>query len=201
MRAGHLSRRRGAVRVYPRPLRLLHWLIAGLIASQIGLAAVNAAVYEPYPVLAEAAVQAHLSLGVLIAVLVVARLGVRVGLGVPPPPDGMARPARWAAGGVHAALYALSILLPLSGYVKLAALGFEIRPFGLIVLPAMEVNVALAGLARAVHRGGALALGGLIGLHVAAALFHIRLFGAPVLYRMTGPCQADRKERADRCGC
>lgn len=169
---------------YPRPLRLLHWTTALLVAAQAGLALTNTLIYERRPVLAEMVVQAHLSLGVLILGLTLLRLAVRTAAVCPAMPGDMAPPMWLAARAVHAALYVLLLVLPLSGYVKLAALGFEIAVFGLVPLPALPVAPDLAALARSVHTGAAIALGILLTGHIGAAVFHKVLMGAPVLRRM-----------------
>ena len=169
---------------YPRRLRLLHWTTALLVAAQAGLALTNALVYERRPVLAETVVQAHLSIGVVIFALTLLRLAVRATTVCPALPDDMAPPMRFAAHAVHAALYVLLLILPLSGYVKLAALGFEITVFGLMPLPALPVGPDLAALARSTHTGAAIALGILLTGHIGAAVFHKLLMGTPVLRRM-----------------
>ena len=168
---------------YPLPLRLLHAVTAVLVAVQVGLAAVNAAVYEGDPVLAEAVVQAHLSLGALVFALTLLRLALRLS-GAVPPPAAMTPAARRAARLLQAALYALLILLPVSGYLKLAALGFQVVLFGLLPLPPLPFDPAVAAAARALHAGAAVLLGLLLVGHVGAAVLHARLFGQPVLARM-----------------
>lgn len=173
--------------VYPRRLRLLHWITALLVAGQATLAAINAAVYEGHPLLAEAVVQAHLSFGLLVLLLTLLRLAFRLTDALPDLPRDLTLGQRWAARGLHGALYVLLLLLPVTGYVKLAALGFEITAFGLIALPALPLDPQLAATARALHGAGAGLLAGLLVLHVGAAVFHRRLLGAPVMQRMWGP--------------
>lgn len=156
------------------------------------LAAVNAAVYEGRPVLAEAVVQVHLSLGAVILALTLLRLAWRVSADLPPCPTGMSRAARSATRLVHAALYLLLLVLPLSGYVKLAALGFQILLFGSLPLPALPFDPELAAAARILHAAAAALLGLLLLGHAGAALWHERLFGTPVLDRMF-PASAARR--------
>ena len=170
--------------VYPLSLRLLHWGTTLLVATQAVLAAVNALVYEGKPLLAEAVVQTHLSLGILLFGLTAIRLGLRSAAMTPRLPADMTPTARWFAGSLHAILYALLLLLPVTGYVKLAALGFEIQVFGVFALPPLPLDAALAAAARRLHSGGAIVLGGLLLLHIGAALLHCRLLGSPVLQRM-----------------
>lgn len=169
---------------FPASLRSLHWLTAGLVVVQVALAAANALLYESRPVLAETLVSTHLSFGLLILLLTVIRLAVRLGPGAPRPPTSPIAFCRWAARIAHTALYGLLIRLPLSGYVKLAALGFEIGFFGLFTLPALAFDPALTSDARQVHSAAALLLGLLLALHVTAALLHRRLDGCAVLQRM-----------------
>lgn len=169
---------------YPRPVRLLHWTTALLVVAQACLALTNALVYEQRPVLAETVVQAHLSFGVVILGLTLLRLAVRATTVCPALPGDMAPPMRIAARAVHAALYVLLLVLPLSGYVKLAALGFEIVVFGLLPLPSLPIDPDLAALARSIHNGSAIALCILLTGHIGAAVFHRILMGAPVLQRM-----------------
>jgi len=165
-------------------LQALHLVTALLVLAQVVLAAVNALVYEGNPVLAEAAVQAHLSFGATILVLTVLRFVCRLSLGVPALPDDMPPAARRAAQAVHASLYLLLLALPLSGYVKLAALGYEVVLFGVLALPVLPFDPALASAARDLHAAAAVLLGILLTGHIAAAVFHRRVFGQPVLRRM-----------------
>ena len=174
----------------------MHLATALLVLAQVALAGVNALVYEGNPVLAEAAVQAHLSLGAVVLALTVLRLFCRLSLDVPALPDDMQTGARRAAQVVHAALYLLLLALPLSGYVKLAALGYEIVLFGLFALPPLPFDPVLATAARDLHAAAAVILGVLLTGHIAAALLHRRLFGQAVLRRMFPPMFLMRRNRS-----
>ena len=187
MRVGGLSGRRppvNAPRVYSAPLRLLHGVTAVLVVAQFALAATNALVYESRPVLAEAVVQAHLSIGAVVLVLTMIRLIGRLSRPAPVLPNDMSIAWKTSARMVHMALYLLLILLPVTGYVKLAALGFQISVFGLVALPALPFNTELAALARTAHLALAILLCLMVFGHVLAAVFHARLFGCPILHRM-----------------
>lgn len=173
-----------AVARYPAALRLLHWLVVLLVALQLTLALINAIYYERTPDLAEAAVQAHISVGVLLFGLMLLRLSVRLTRPVPPLPEGMGRAKRRLAHATHAALYVILVALPVTGWLKLAALGYPASAFGILPLPVFEFMPDVARRARNAHELLALALGGLLVLHIGAALFHKRLTGAAVLPRM-----------------
>ena len=171
---------------YPLALRLLHGATAALVVGQVLLAAVNAAVYEQNPAFAERVVQAHLSLGAVVFCVTGIRLVWRLSVPLPALPGAMSKLARAAARAVHALLYALLLVLPVSGYVKLAALGYQVLLFGILPLPVLPFDPVLAASAKALHAGSALLLGLLIAGHIGAAVFHRWLFGQPVLARMFG---------------
>lgn len=169
---------------YPTGLRLLHWLVAALIVLQLATAMVNAMVYENAPNVAEAAVQAHVSIGVLVMGLMLLRLGLRLSLPLPPLPEKMGRAKRALAHATHLALYAVLIALPVSGWLKLAALGYPVSAFGVLPLPVLDFMPDIARRARRAHELLAMVLGGLLVLHIGAAVFHKRLAGTTVLPRM-----------------
>jgi len=167
---------------YSLCLRAIHWATVGLVLLQISLAVANIVLYEPRPVLAEALVQTHISFGAVVFILTLARIGAR--LASPVPPKSTTSVLNYAANVVHIVLYICLFVLPVTGYLKLAALGFTITLFGLVPLPALPLNVPLAQSASALHDGLAIALGCLLTLHIAAAVFHHRIDGRFVLPHM-----------------
>lgn len=73
----------------------------------------------------------------------------------------------------HGLMYALFFAVPLMGWAYSSAAGFPIVWFGQIALPdLLPVNKELAELIKPLHKLLALALVGLAGLHIAAALKH-----------------------------
>ena len=127
----------------------------------------------------------HFMLGLSVFALVWLRLAARVAGGATPaitPP-----PPAWQevlAKGVHLALYALLIGMPLGGWIILSAEGQPIPFFGL-ELPALAgKNHALAEQFEALHEIGATVGYVLIGVHAAAALFHHYFMGDNTLRRM-----------------
>ncbi|MEL7348266.1 MAG: cytochrome b/b6 domain-containing protein [Pseudomonadota bacterium] len=157
---------------YGQRLRLIHWVTAVLVAVQVSLALLNIALYEPRPVLAEALVQSHISVGAVLFLLTVARVFLRCFTGVVPRSDVPA--LRYAAMINHCLLYVCLLVLPITGYLKLAALGFTVTPFGLLPLPALSLNVPFARMADLAHDGTAILLSLLLSLHIAAAILHHR---------------------------
>lgn len=167
---------------YSLPLRLCHWITALLVALQFAFALVNALVYTTQPALAEALVQAHLSTGAVVLVLTLLRVRLRALSPIPP------RPAhahlRRGAAIVHALIYVCLIALPLSGYVRLAALDFEVFIFGSFALPSLGLLPRLAVAAAWCHTGMAVCLLFLLIFHISAAFGHRLFDGQPILQRM-----------------
>jgi cytochrome b561 len=115
----------------------------------------------------------HRSLGVTLGALAIVRLAWRLTLAEHPPlPTSTPRLQALAARLTEYALYGLTLVQPLTGLAQSVARG---RPFQLFVFEApklMSRDKALAGLFHEIHELTAWALLALMGLHVAAALFH-----------------------------
>lgn len=151
----------------------LHWLVAVLIALQFVLNDPISAAWrafsrgqdgaETISVGANWLVLAHVYCGALVLVFALWRLALRAKRGVPLPPEGSSVAMQKAAHLGHLALYALMILLPLTG---IAAWFFAIEP-------AAEAHEILTNLLLAV-----------LALHVAAALWHHFVRGDGLLWRM-----------------
>jgi len=173
----------------------LHWtsvlLIAGLFASawSLGLASDGAA--------AASLLTLHRSLGVSLGLLAIVRLCWRLSLAVRPPLPASTPPAQRRAAAISEfALYVLLLFQPLTGLAQSVTRG---RPFQLFVFEApklMPKDKGLTTFFHEVHELTALALLGLIGLHVAAALFHGLVRKDTVLQSMLPWRAMARKSRA-----
>ncbi len=174
----------GAPARYGPAQRALHWLTAALVVALIALALGSQAIGEARPAFAETLTQTHMSIGALVFAITLARIALRCVRPAPRLADATPEPWTAVAARAHAALYALLLVTTLAGYLKLAALGFEVRLFGVLSLPALAPDPPLAQAARAVHAVAAYALATLALGHAAVAVFHRALFGAPALHRM-----------------
>jgi cytochrome b561 len=162
--------------------KLLHWLVAALIAVQLGVG-LYAEELPRSPEKLDAFVW-HKSLGMLILLLVVIRLGWRLSNPVPAPAAAGPRLRRIAAFN-HAALYALLLWLPLSGWLINSAAGVPVKLFWLIPLPPLTgPSEGLQEIAEAAHGTGIALLLALLVLHVAAALWHHLVLHDSTLRRM-----------------
>lgn len=184
--------------VYRPPARRLHWLMAALVIAQI--AAGLAMVYEGPEGNAIARVAEALSLydghkllGLVLLALAVLRLAYRISAGAPPDEPTLATWQRESAHLVHAWIYLLLIVVPVLGWA-----GVSLYPavvlFGSFSIPAiLSPDRAASEVVLAVHAYAALALGGLIAVHIGAALYHHLLRGDGVLQRMLPGLRSRRR--------
>src|SRR5262249_10894587 len=77
----------------------------------------------------------HKSLGLTVLILVFARLAYRLAVGKPPYREPLHRFNRVGSSAAHLFLYALMILMPISGYVFTGAAGRPLPFFGLFEWP------------------------------------------------------------------
>jgi cytochrome b561 len=150
--------------------RALHWLMAACIVAMlfIGVGMVSTVAPKYVPLLST-----HKTLGVIILVLAVLRLGIRLVRGAPPLPSELPTPMRYAAHLSHFALYTLMIGMPLIGWAMMSAADYPIILFGSIRLPPiLPQSDSMHTLLWDAHYYLAFAFFGLVLLHFAAALFH-----------------------------
>ncbi|MBL8629802.1 MAG: cytochrome b [Rhodospirillaceae bacterium] len=183
--------------------KLFHWVMALMIAVIVPIGFLLPATYQfKVTDLRMEAVhivlsRIHQSMGLLILMFVVLRLGWRLKQSIPDAPAGLAAYQKILAKLNHAFLYLLMFLLPLSGWASLSAFG-EAPSYFLWIegLPAIVPKVPLddtfgysffAGIHRyAVYSGAAL-----LTLHAFAALWHQFVKKDSVLRRMWPLATAD----------
>ncbi|WP_062269071.1 cytochrome b [Endozoicomonas arenosclerae] len=156
---------------YPALLRLLHWLMAiavlGMIGSGWYMASLSQDVsykYDIYPW--------HKSFGILVLLLVAIRILVRFFSKVPELPKGLPKHEKILAKITHYSLYALMIIVPLSGFTMSDAGGHDIFFFGIKLPELMANNKELAGILHTIHTYIPYVFLAVIGLHILGALKH-----------------------------
>jgi cytochrome b561 len=175
------------VLAWPLPLRLLHWLSAALVFGALGLG-VYMVQLVPDPALRFGLTQTHKNLGIAILAFSVVRLCLRIAVSRPLSEISATGLIR-AAKATHIALYALLLLTPLSGWLMASTSPVRVPTFlfALFELPyLLEPDFLIYKVAHAIHVAAAIALGCVVGLHVAAALMHALWLRDRTLARMWG---------------
>lgn len=176
--------------------RLLHWVMAVLIAGMLGFGLYLTQGFNDGDPAKLGLVQSHKSFGFVVFCLAACRILWRAVNPTPALPEGMSGAMRLAAHGGHLALYVLMIALPVTGWLMASASPFndpdaypmQIRNmvFGLFEMPDPYPagDAALSKWFGRLHEACALALAGLLTVHVAAALKHHLINRDGVLVRM-----------------
>src|SRR5580658_3140371 len=111
--------------------RLLHWTMAAMVLTMLGVGVAMVASLADYHVL----VSIHRPLGVAILILVVVRFVVRRVSRLPPFPPTMSLLERRGAAAAEYTMYGLMFALPLVGWSMLSAARYPVVLFGSIHLP------------------------------------------------------------------
>ena len=114
----------------------------------------------------------HKSTGILLGVLLVARLAWRLRHAPPPWPDGMPAWQRRAAVLGHRALYACMLVMPASGYIASNFSKYGVRFFGMAWAPWGPELPAVYAVFNGIHVATAWLFAVLIAGHVLATLKH-----------------------------
>lgn len=162
----------------------LHWLIVVLI---FGLAIVGLLMDElPRSPKYFWVYTAHKSVGIAVLALVLLRLAWRLWTGAPVV---LADTPAWQhaiARVTHVLLYAIMLVMPLSGWLYDSASGVRpFRWFGLFAMPKLAApDPQLRHLSHEVHAWGLYVLIALVLLHAGAALYHHLFLRDATLARM-----------------
>lgn len=172
---------------YTATARMLHWIVALMVLATIPIGTV---------MLQEGLARStqdtlfilHKNGGVLILLLVLARIAWRIGNPPPPLPADVPPWQRAISQIVHLGLYAMLLFMAVTGYVRVAAGGFPIEMLDAIGMPRLAPRSdELAESAQTLHRYGRLVLIALIALHVGAALYHALVLRDGILRRIWPP--------------
>lgn len=178
------TRRESAASEYGGLAKALHWLILGLLIVQFAIAwAMPDVRRDTQPV---GLIGLHLSFGATIMLVAVLRLCWRLSHPVPLLVEGIPGWQLWAARLNHGALYLLLFAVPLLGWANASARGWKIAIFGLFEMPHIWPAGSAFGRGELgdIHAWCAWVLLWLVGLHVAAALYHWLWRRDRVIWRM-----------------
>lgn len=164
-------------------IRWLHWLTVWVVLGCV-LAVWSHEAFDKGSVGRALLMQWHFVLGGLIGLLALSRLLLRRVLSAPV--HGMSPITALLARLGHGGLYALMLLLPLTGYVGASGKGLPLDLLGLWQLPPAPVGREVAHVAKEVHEALGNAFIGLLGVHVAAVAYHAIILRDKVLQSMLG---------------
>lgn len=168
---------------YTGTAKALHWTIVALLIVQFIAAWTMPDIKRDTK--PDTLINLHISVGVLILFVAVLRLTWRAGHPEPPPEDGLPPWQVQSARAVHWLLYALLFVLPVLGWLNACWRGFSVIMFGLELPKLLATRAPGGDWTGDVH--ALLATYGLltlVGLHVAAALYHYFSRRDGVLQRM-----------------
>ena len=170
---------------YARPLVALHWLMF-LMLIVVYAAMEFRVLYDKGMPERDFMKSLHFMFGLCVLLLVFLRLLAKR---LSPRPEsvnsqGLHLWLHRAAGAGHGVLYLFMAIMPIAGWLLLSAAGKPIPFFGLELPALIAPDEALAKQIKSLHALAGNIGYGLIGLHVAAALFHQLVLKDQLLQRM-----------------
>ncbi len=167
---------------YGTTAKTLHWLIVALLVVQYPLGWLMPDIRRG--MVPGAAMNFHISVGLVVLALIAVRLAWRVMH--PVAADGsLPHWQRVGSEALHWALYALVLVTTLTGWFYASMRGWTITLFGVVPVPPLTVEGSELGrtLGR-LHENVTWVLIAAVGVHVAAALVHLIAFRDRVMARM-----------------
>jgi cytochrome b561 len=166
---------------YGTTAKVLHWAIVGLLVLQYAIGWLMPDVHRGPP---GTPMVVHMSLGVLVFVIIVLRLGWR--LTHPVAPESSLPPwQRLSSEAVHWLLYAMVLATTLSGWLFASFRGWSVRFFYLVPLPMLwSGDDAAVKAIDGLHQAMEWTLLALIAVHVLAALAHVFVYRDRIMQRM-----------------
>jgi superoxide oxidase len=149
----------------------LHW--GTVIAIVMAVAAIYLRELTEDKWIRQTLLDLHRQLGLLVILGVVFRLAVRFAVGLADHAADMHVLLRWAAWLTHIVLYGMLIAVPVLGWAASNAHDVKLNLLGSIPLPNLvHADSDLSDTLDDYHKWSTWALGGLVLMHVAAALWH-----------------------------
>lgn len=176
---------------YASSQRFLHWLIAALVV--LALLSIELKGWLPKGSSERALVKwSHTQFGLSVLLLSLLRLALHPREKMPPVSPPPPRWQTWAARLMHAALYLLTLLVPLLGVAMMFYAGREWSFAGLPLPTLSDPDAALADRIEGIHETVGNVLMWLAIVHAAAALYHHIVQRDDTLLRMSWA--RDRRE-------
>ena len=173
---------RTTLTAWPKLTQFFHWLVVvllviaatlGFLANELDLSPAKLKLFVT-----------HKSLGLSVLLVMLLRITWRIFSSGPRPVEGLSPMQQKLADVGHASIYAVAILLPLSGWLLTSAANFPFRWFGLFEVPLIwPADSSVKDTALGAHKFLFIALAALVSGHIAMAIRH-HVLGLTVLSRM-----------------
>jgi cytochrome b561 len=158
---------------YDATARALHWLTVVLVFAMLGLGGVMVYLVPDSDPWSHRLFNTHESLGVVVLLVMGARLAYRWGHPPGALPEAVPRVFHHVGHANHVLLYTLLLAQPVIGLLADNADGFQVIWFERVTLPAViGKNEAVASVLWTLHWVGAVLIVLLITAHIGGALFH-----------------------------
>jgi len=167
---------------YGTTAKVLHWTIVMFLLTQYPIGWLMPDIHRGMQ--PGAAMTFHVSFGLIVLVLIVARFMWRLTHPVAPE-SSLPAWRRLTSEVVHWMLYVMVLLTTVSGWLFASFRGWSMSFFYLIPFPMLSSDNAAAGKAiDGLHQAAGWSLLGLVAVHVAAALIHLFYYRDRVMSRM-----------------
>ena len=157
---------------YTATAQALHWIVAALFVAQVVIAWTLVVRPDNDPGFGFW-ITLHKSIGMTILALVAIRLAWRASHPAPPLPPRMPLWEKLLARANHWVLYAILLVMPISGYLSSAAAGHTIHYFWLFDLPNLPQSRELAHNAIVVHAIGQWFIYAAVALHLSGTAWNL----------------------------
>jgi cytochrome b561 len=157
-----------------------HWTIAALVIANLAIGLFHESLLRGVGW----AIPLHMSFGLTVLILSLGRVAWRLAHRFPPTPNDIPGWQQVAARATHLGLYALILLMPLTGWMMASAGTHPIPFYWLVDAPKLPVSKAIGGVAHQGHGVLGWLMLALVVLHIAAALRHHFVLRDGVLARM-----------------
>ena len=163
---------RSAATRYEQVTVVLHWLIGAALLAEIAFGFLLDELAPRGTPERAGVINLHKSIGIVLGLAVLARLGWRLAHPAPPFPAAMARWKQAAAGFNHRLMYACMVVQPLSGYLGSNFSKYGVKFFGTAWPPWASESPAIYAFFNAVHVYSSWLFAALIVGHIASASWH-----------------------------
>lgn len=157
---------------YERVTVVLHWLIGAALLAEMAFGFLLDDLAPRGTPERAGVINLHKSIGIVLGLAVLARLGWRLAHPAPPFPATMARWKRTAAGLNHRLMYVCMVVQPLSGYLGSNFSKYGVKFFGAAWPPWASESAAIYAFFNALHVYSSWLFALLIAGHTTIAIWH-----------------------------